>query len=424
MLLEASSPLCQRLARRTLEGVTARREGPKQDAPGPQPRGAGFEEAVVEANLALREELEERTAALDAVESRFRAIVGTSQDGIVVVDRDGNVLFTNPAAVAMLRKEQHELMGQPFGLPLAHEKPALIEIVGRDGEVRTFQMRVVETEWQGATAHLMTLHDVTTIKSAELLLKQAVERLEEVNRLKNEFVGMVVHDMKTPLTIITGFAQTLQRNWDQLPDERKKQLLNRLEKRASELDRMVGDTLQVARIEANQFDYRTAPFDLATMVRRTVDAITVLSPRAQMTLKLPRRIPEAMGDEGRYIQVLTNLLSNAIKYGQDPPSIEVEVTEVGKMLRVSVTDDGAGILAEELPNLFKKYSRLRQHDHVEGTGLGLYICKRMGEDQKGRMWAESRPGEGSKFSFTIPTAESQPGNRTDSKDDLGTDPED
>ena len=416
--------MCLRPPRRTLEGVTAHREEPRQDAPRPGSEGAGFEEAVVEANLALREELEERTAALDAVESRFRAIVGASEDGIVVVDRDGIVLFTNPAAVTMLKREQHELVGQPFGLPLAQEKPALIEIVGRNGEIRTFQMRVVETEWQGATAHLMTLHDVTTIKSAELLLKQAVGRLEEVNKLKNEFVGMVVHDMKTPLTIITGFAQTLQRNWDELPDARKKQLLARLERRASELDRMVGDTLQVARIEANQFDYRTEPFDLAAMVRRTVDAIKVVSPRAQLVLKLPNRVPLAMGDEGRYVQVLTNLLSNAIKYGQDPPSIEVEVTEVGKMLRVSVSDDGAGIIAEELPNLFKKYSRLRQHENVAGTGLGLYICKRMVEDQKGRMWAESRPGEGSRFSFTVPTAESTPDGTMDSEDDLGTDPED
>ena len=415
--------MCERPARSTLEGVTARREDPSHDTGAPDAVQAGLEQAVVEANLALREELEERTASLDAAESRFRAIVGASQDGIVVVDRNGNVLFTNPAAALMLRKQQHELTGQPFGLPVTKEKPALIEILGPNGEIRTFQMRGVETEWEGSTAHLMTLHDVTTIKSAELLLKEAVGRLEEVNKLKNEFVGMVVHDMKTPLTIITGFAQTLQRNWDKLPDDRKKELLARLERRASELDRMVGDTLQVARIEANQFDYRAEPFDLVGMVRRTVDAMKVMSPRALLSVTALAGLPLAMGDEARYAQVLTNLLSNAVKYGQDPPTIEVEVTVVGKMLRVAVSDDGEGIIAEELPNLFKKYSRLRQHDNVEGTGLGLYICKRMVEDQKGRRWAESRPGAGSTFSFTVPTVDDGSEPTTD-EGDSGTERED
>lgn len=412
--------MCGRGLRSTLEGVTARREDPSHDMGRREDVRAGLEQAVVEANLALREELEERTAALDATESRFRAIVGTSQDGIVVVDRDGSVLFTNPAASLMLGKHPQELMGQPFGLPATEEKPALIEILSSNGELRTYQMRVVETEWEGATAHLMTLHDVTTIKSAELLLKEAVGRLEEVNRLKNEFVGMVVHDMKTPLTIITGFAQTLQKHWDTLPDERKKELLARLERRASELDRMVGDTLQVARIEANQFEYRVEPFDLTAMVHRTVDAMKVLSPRALLAVTAPGRLPTALGDEARYAQVLTNLLSNAVKYGQDPPTIEVEIAVVGRMLRVAVSDDGEGIIAEELPKLFKKYARLRQHGNVEGTGLGLYICKRMVEDQKGRMWAESRPGAGSTFSFTLPTVDDGSARTTEGEGDIGT----
>ena len=111
--------MCPEAGSRTLEGVTEHREGSRQADRGPESNRAGFEQAVVEANLALREELEERTAALDAVESRFRAIVGNSQDGIVVVDRDGNVLFLNPAAARMLKREAHDLMGQPFGLPLA-----------------------------------------------------------------------------------------------------------------------------------------------------------------------------------------------------------------------------------------------------------------------------------------------------------------
>ncbi|HJR44402.1 MAG TPA: PAS domain-containing sensor histidine kinase [Actinomycetota bacterium] len=384
--------------------MTANREEPRQEDQPPDPVRLGFEEAVVEANLALREELEERTAALDAAESRFRAIVGASEDGIVVVDRDGNVLFMNPAATTVLDKHPHELTGQPLGVPVSADRPDLIEIVDRRGQIHTYQMRVVETEWQGSTARLITLHDVTAIKSAELLLKEAVGRLEEVNELKNEFVGMVVHDMKTPLTIITGFVQALQRNWEKFSDERKKELLVRLERRASELDRMVTDTLQVAQIEASQFNYRIAPFDLAAMVERTSEAIRTVARQARIEVSLPDGIPSALGDEARYAQVLLNLLTNAIKYARDPATIDVEVRLVANMLRVTVADNGEGITPDEMPKLFKRFSRLRQHDNVEGTGLGLYICKRMVEDQKGRLWAESELGTGSRFSFTIPIA--------------------
>lgn len=364
-----------------------------------------MEQAVVEANLALREELEERTRALDAAESRFRAIVGATQDGVVVVDRDGSVLFANAAAARMLQMEIRELLGEPFGLPVGAAEPVLVELLGKDRSMRTVEMQVVETEWDGTTAHLATLHDVTVLKEGEALLKQAVRRLEEVNELKNEFVGMVVHDMRTPLTVIAGFAETLRQNWDALDDQNKRDILERIESKTSELTRMVGDTLQVSTIESNAFSYTMAAFDLASLVYRTVESVrAAVSPRARIELSIAEDLPPAFADEDRQGQILTNLISNAIKYSDPPAQVEITVRQVADELQVSVADRGMGIAGRDMNKLFKRFSRLRQTANVQGSGLGLYICKRMIEDQGGRIWVDSEEGIGSNFHYTMPVA--------------------
>lgn len=369
------------------------------------PVDSHLEQAVVEANLALREELEERTRALDGAESRFRAILGATQDGVVVVDRDGSVVFANSAAARLLQREQRELMGEPFGLPVGAEEPVLIELIGKDRSLRTVQMQVVETEWEGTTAHLATLHDVTEMKGAEEVLRQVVRRLEEVNDLKNEFVGMVVHDMRTPLTVISGFAQTLRQNWERIDDRHKKNLLQRIESKSAELARMVSDTLQVSTIESNSFKYDFAEFDLGSLIYSTVELITEATRRdIHIGYAIHEPLPPVFADPQRQTQVLTNLISNAIKYSDPPIEITISVQRSDTDLQVSIADRGRGIAAAEMSKLFKKFSRLRQDLDVQGSGLGLYICKRMIEEQGGRIWAESEPGVGSTFHYTIPIA--------------------
>lgn len=377
-------------------------EGPRSAE---QKDTAALEQAVVEANLALREELEARTRALDATESRFRAILGATQDGIVVVDRDGSVLFANAAAAELLQMKTSELTGEPFGLPLGGAEPVLVELLGKEGSMRSVEMQVVETEWEGTTAHLATLHDVTALKQGEALLKQVVRRLEEVNELKNEFVGMVVHDMRTPLTIISGFAQTLRQNWGAFDADQTKEILERIESKSAELTRMVGDTLQVSAIESNAFGYRIATFDIGEVIERTVEAVReVAFTDARIDVAIPDGLPLAFADKERQSQVLTNLISNAIKYSEAPAEVTITAHEAGGDLQISVADRGRGIPEREMNKLFKKFSRLRQTANVQGSGLGLYICKRMIEDQGGRIWVESEFGVGSTFHYTVPLA--------------------
>jgi two-component system, OmpR family, sensor histidine kinase KdpD len=235
-----------------------------------------------------------------------------------------------------------------------------------------------------------------------------VERLRDLDGLKNEFVAMVAHDLRSPMASISGAADTLLSSGDLLGEEHRRSLLEMITRSTGRLAGLVEDVLQVARIESGQFSYDVAPFDLGILVRRTATEAEVGGGgRPRISVDVEAGLPPAQADEERVWQVLMNLLSNALKFSPDDSTVDVAVVAAGPRLRVTITDRGAGIAAEDLPRLFEKFSRIRPaevHSTGNSTGLGLYICRRIVEAQGGRIWCQSRPGEGSNFVFTVPAA--------------------
>ncbi len=234
-----------------------------------------------------------------------------------------------------------------------------------------------------------------------------MQQLRALDQLKNDFVAMVAHDLKSPMTVIGGLADTMIARWDRIEDERKVEFLSLISRNIFKLADLVDDVLQVARIESNQITYEIAPFDLAELARRTAAESLPADSTREILVDAPDPLPHALADEQRVWQVLTNLYSNALKFSPDDQPVEVSIShEDEDVLRVSVRDHGGGIRPEEMPKLFQKFSRLTQTgaEVVKGTGLGLFICKRMIEEQGGRIWADSIVDEGSTFSFTLPVA--------------------
>lgn len=242
--------------------------------------------------------------------------------------------------------------------------------------------------------------------------RETVQRLEELDALKNEFLAMVSHDLRNPLAVIGGFADTLAAMWAKLKDEQKLQMIDAMKRNAVSLAKRVEQDLDVALIESGKFSFRTRTFEIATAVRSAVDDASRSFPGRQILLELSDDLGHAIADVERTLQVLANLISNAVKYSPDaaPVTVNAERTEDGVL--VSVTDRGVGIPAGQQRNLFRKLSRLEgSKDLVKGTGLGLYISKALIEGMGGHIWCESAPGEGSRFCFTLP-ALSAPGRRT------------
>jgi signal transduction histidine kinase len=242
--------------------------------------------------------------------------------------------------------------------------------------------------------------------AAQLQLKRTLARQRQLDQLKNDFVGMVAHDLRSPITVIAGFAELLSRDWEQLAESDRERYLNMIGGNAHNLSRLVDDVLEVAEVDSGKFQLEIHPFDLGRLVERTVLELGAAHGAERLQMDLPKELPAALGDEGRTRQILANLVTNALKFSPEDASISISVSVEEAVIAVAVTDRGVGIPDEEMPKLFERFSRLPSADgsKTKGTGLGLYICRQLVEAQGGKISVDSMPGLGSTFRFTIPLA--------------------
>lgn len=254
---------------------------------------------------------------------------------------------------------------------------------------------------------LAIIRDVTYRRELEEELRRLSDRLRELDQLRNDFVAMVAHDLRGPLTIIHGTLSLIQQRGAALGEERMADLIDRSLIAAVDASNLVEDVLTVSQIENDTFVVSPTPLDLAEVVRAAVGAAREATPDVRFDVHILDEAPAAFADERRVTQILNNLLSNAVKFSRTGSIVTVEVRPAGDAMQVSVRDEGPGIPAEAHGRIFAKYERVPQPDarQVKGSGLGLFIAKSLIEAQGGRVWVESRPGEGSTFSFTLPIAE-------------------
>ena len=238
---------------------------------------------------------------------------------------------------------------------------------------------------------------------------QDMTPMEELERLRAEFLGMVSHELRTPLTSIKGSAATLTEAASDLDPAEMLQFFRIIGEQADYMRDLIGDLLDVARIETGELPVAPAPAEVASLVDEARRRFQSGGGRNNLRIDLSPELPLVMADGRRVVQVLSNLLSNAARHSHEASAIGVSAVREGYHVAVSVTDEGRGIAAERLPHLFRKFSRLEGEDRgrdIAGSGLGLAICKGIVEAHGGRIWAESDgPGLGARFTFTIPVAQ-------------------
>ena len=260
-----------------------------------------------------------------------------------------------------------------------------------------------------------TLINATSIRSEEgevesvVVTMQDMTPMEELERLRAEFLGMVSHELRTPLAAIKGSAATLTEAASDLDPAEMLQFFRIIGEQADYMRDLIGDLLDVARIETGELSVAPAPADVATLVDEARSRFQSGGGRTNLRIDLSPELPLVMADGRRIIQVLNNLLTNAARHSHEASAIGVSAVREGYHVAVSVTDEGRGIAAERLPHLFRKFSRIDGEDRrrdIAGSGLGLAICKGIVEAHGGRIWAESDgPGLGARFTFTIPVAQ-------------------
>ena len=259
-----------------------------------------------------------------------------------------------------------------------------------------------------------TLLNATPIRSeageieSVVVTLQDMTPLEELERLRAEFLGMVSHELRAPLTSIKGSVTTLLEAGSELDPAEITQFHRIIEDQSDQMRHLIGDLLDVARIETGTLSVAPVRSDLSSIVDEARNRFMSGGGRGDLRIELEPDLPPVMADRRRIIQVLGNLLSNAARYSPDGSPILMSVKREGFDVAVSVADEGRGIPEDLLPHLFQKFSRAiggSQGSGVGGSGLGLAICTGIVEAHGGRIWVESDgPSLGARFTFTIPAA--------------------
>lgn len=243
-----------------------------------------------------------------------------------------------------------------------------------------------------------------TVKNILLFEQQrdAVQRLEELHRMKNEFFAEVSHDLRHPLAVVSGMTSMLRNDWERLDDDRKREFLDVIVRNVGSLHDLMERDLAIALIEAGDLSYDIVPFDLLATAREVVDSFAKTSPDRSVTVSAEGEIPTALGDPRRHSQILQNLVSNALKFSPAGSPVAVTLHAATDEIFVSVADTGPGIPEDQRAHLFERLHRL--DPSKPGTGLGLYVARSMVEGQSGRIWLDTETAAGARFTYTAPRA--------------------
>ena len=361
---------------------------------------------------------EERRAKAD-----LEALVNTSPVGVLVFDaRTREVVKFNREARRIISgtREQDRSFEQLCSMMTfrridgqeipRHELP-LERSIGTGETVRAEQVLVCLPNGETVS----TLINTTPIYSKDGEVESAVATiqditpLEELERLRAEFLGMVSHELRGPLTSIKGSAATALRASVPLDPAETRQFFRIIEEQADHMRDLISNLLDLTRIEAGTLSIAPEQTDVAILIDQARNAFLSGGYRNSIEVDLAPDLPPVRSDTQRIVQVLHNLLTNASKFSHEWSPIRVTATPEDLYVAVSITDGGRGISADRLPHLFRKFSRIDGDDRDEragGYGLGLAICKGIVEAHGGRIWAESDGhGRGTRFTFTIPTVD-------------------
>lgn len=328
----------------------------------------------------------------------------------------GAIMLTGYAslesAVRAIRHGAYDYLTKPCDLE--ELKLTVARAVERAMLTRQLKERLAELEQANATIRTLNedLQRRVEAATAELThkvaeLSETTRRLEEAQRLREEFISMVVHEIGQPLTNISGYAQLLERG--KVSEEVRARAISTIAGETRRLRRLVQDLADAARLAAGRFHVEPTQCDLAEIAREQVELAKARTSRHTITLEVPPSLPPVRCDRDRVAQVLSNLIGNAMKYAPGG-RIAVRLRAQSGCVCASVSDEGPGIPPQEIETIFRPYVRLRQSAEPEmgGSGLGLYIARGIVEAHGGRIWVESAPGKGTTFTFCLPVLQEPP----------------
>ena len=384
-----------------------------------------FASQAATAIVNARTHRDERQARAD-----LEALVETSPVGVVVFDaRTGRPVSFNRESRRIV-----DALCTPGGAPeevlqvltcrradgreIELKEFPLVEALGTCETVRAEEIVLSVPDGRSVSA----LINATPILSGDgavasvVVTAQDLAPLEELERARAEFLGLVSHELRAPLAAIKGSAATVRGASRNLAPAEVRQFFRIIEEHADQMDALIGDLLDAGRIDAGTLTVDAEPCEVAELVDRARNTFLSGGGRHDLVIDLPADLPRVAADWQRIVQVLSNLFSNAARHAPESAPIRVDAAHEGVHVAISVTDQGRGIAPERLPHLFRKHAGLSggvPEQGTTGSGLGLSICKGLVEAHGGRIRAESGgAGQGARFTFTVPVAEEAGGSTT------------
>lgn len=364
----------------------------------------------------MGEQLRQQVVGLQTERERLATILEHMADGVLITDASGRVQLLNPAASRMLHTSLDEALGSSFAQVVRHYR--IIEVWQQCRQTGEQQVAAIEVAPAGKEPAGLFLQMVVTplfdsppaVNSQSLLVifqnLTPVRRLETVRR---DFISNISHELRTPLASLKAVVETLRDGAVEDPPAAVR-FLDLADRELDALTQMVEELLELSRIESGRVPLRLAPTAVAAVVAPVVERLEPQAERAELalTVNVPADLPLVLVDGPRVQQVLGNLLHNAIKFTPAGGTIAIDAREADGALLVRVTDSGVGIPAGDLPRIFERFYKADRARSGGGTGLGLAIARHIVQAHGGRIWARSKEGEGSRFYFTLPIAESDP----------------
>ena len=350
----------------------------------------------------------------------LEALVETSPVGVAVFDaRTGHPVSFNREArriVEPLCTAGHppdELLKVATcrfsdGREIALDQLSLAQTLGNATTIRAEEVVLSVPDGRSVTVLLNAtrIHSEEGEVASMVVTLQDLAPLQELERLRADFLGMVSHELRAPLAAIKGSAATLLEDSTAFDPAERREFYRIIEEQANHMRGLIGDLLDAGRIEAGTLSVAPEPSEVAALVDRARSTFLSAGGRHTVLIDLPPDLPRVMADRQRIVQVLNNLLSNAARHSPHSAPIRVAAQRDGVHVAISVRDEGRGVAPELLPHLFRKYALAEGSRAAAGMGLGLVICKGLVEAHGGRIRAESGgPGQGARFIFTLPVAE-------------------
>ncbi len=320
------------------------------------------------------------------------------QDGVLIVDNKGVILFANASAAGLFSKDQNQLPGSNFGYMLKAGRTELIQIV-RPDRILHVQALVGPVQWDGENASLISLRDVTELKRTEFDLRTERQKLVQSNAELAQYASRASHDLNEPIRKILVFSKLFTDKYGAQLSAAQSGMIEKITRSAHRLKMVVEGVTRLNRVKTEKLAY--SPVDLSVVISQIIDDIEVLVTERKVNI-LVSEMPVIKGDANFMYQLFFNLITNAIKYSKKDvnPIIWIYAEKNDREHKIMVEDNGIGFENEMSDKVFEPFERLSTEQ--SGSGIGLAICKQIVEAHYGSISVKSTVGKGSVFSIVIP----------------------